>query len=345
VTDLTVPALTAVLAAKAAGASYLDEATAGQDLDAFVMFSSGAATWGSGGLGGYAAANAHLDALAAARRAAGQAAVSIAWGLWDGGGLGAGDGGTQLRRLGVRPMHPRHALTALGQVLDAGEGLTVIADVDWDRFTPVFTLHRPSPLITALPETTRALTPPPQPAAGTAGASQLAARLAALPPAGQHQQLAGLVRAEAAAILGHPSPAGIEPGRAFKDLGFDSLTAVELRNRLTAATGLTLPSTLIYDYPTPAAAARYLRAQIAGHGADYLSVLEELERLKSVLSTISRDSDGKLSIAARLEAIMKEFRTETVDSASDDQDLDAATDDEMFDLVERELNTPDFDTP
>jgi acyl carrier protein len=342
VADLTVPALAEVLAAKAAGAGYLDEATAGLELDGFVLFSSGAAAWGSGGLGGYAAANAHLDALAAARHAAGQPATSIAWGLWDGGGLGAGQGGEQLHRMGVRLMDPARAMAALGQVLDAGEILAVVADVDWDRFTPVFTLHRPSPLISAIPETTRALATPAPPAAGQGG---LALRLAGLPASGQEQLLTDSVRAEAAAVLGHGSAAAVEPGRAFKDLGFDSVTAVEFRDRLSTATGLTLPSTLIFDYPTPVTAARYLRAQITGHGADYRSALEELDRLKAALSAISRDSDGRPRIVARLEAIMKEFRTETIDSVSAGQDLESATDDEMFDLVEIELNSPDFDTP
>src|SRR5262249_6719152 len=182
-------------------------------------------------------------------------------------------------------------------------------------------------------------------AAAAAGTGPLRGQLAGLPEAEQDRVLTGLVREHAAAVLGHPGPAAVEPGRAFTELGFDSLAAVELRNRLMTVTGLTLPATLIFDYPTSVALAGYLRAQIVGQGTDYLPVLEELERLKSVLSSISRDGDGRRRVGARLEAIMKEFRAETVGSVSADQELEMATDDEMFDLVEIELNTPDLDLP
>jgi acyl transferase domain-containing protein/acyl carrier protein len=261
--DLTADGLAGLLAAKAGGALVLDELTAGLDLDAFVLFSSGAATWGSRLLGGYAAANAFLDGLAGARRGRGLPAASVAWGLWGGGGMGEGAAGEQLERLGVRFMDPRLAARALGQVLDGGETLVTVADVDWARFAPVFTLRRPSPLLAGLPEAAQALAAADRggaPGAGTA----LARRLAGLAEAEQGRVLANLVRAEAAAVLGHASADAVEAGRAFRDLGFDSVTAVELRNRLNEATGLRLPSTLVFDHPTALAVTRFLRGELLG---------------------------------------------------------------------------------
>ena len=265
--EVTVAGLAGVVAAKAAGAGYLDELTAGLDLDAFVVFSSAAATWGSGGLGGYAAANAFLDGLAGHRRGRGLPATSVGWGLWGGGGMGQGEAGARLERLGVRVMDPDRAVAALGQVLDAGDSGVTVADVDWARFAPAFTVRRPSPLIAGLPEVSQALA-----AAGAGPAiagtgTAFGQRLAGQPRAEQVRVLTELVRAEAAAVLGHPSLDAVGEGRVFRDLGFDSVTAVDLRNRLNTVTGLRLPATLVFDYPTPAAAARFLRAGLTGDPA------------------------------------------------------------------------------
>ncbi|HEY2269965.1 MAG TPA: type I polyketide synthase, partial [Streptosporangiaceae bacterium] len=269
VQEMTVAGLAAVLAGKAAGAAYLDELTAERGLEEFVLFSSAAATWGSGGQAGYAAANAFLDALAQRRRGRGLSGTSVAWGLWGGGGMGGGDGAAQLQRRGLGAMAPELAVRALGQVLDDGQALVTVADVDWARFAPAFTLRRPSPLIAGLPETRPAVTAAADDLslAGAAGASPLAARLAGLPRAGQLRMLTTLVRAEAAVVLGHPSPEAVEPDRAFRELGFDSLTAVELRGRLATVTGLPLPATLVFDYPTPAVLAGFLLAGLLGEAA------------------------------------------------------------------------------
>ena len=145
----------AVARAKVAGAVNLDALLA-DDVDAFVLFSSGAGVWGSGGQGAYAAANACLDALAQQRRARGAAATSVAWGLWDGGGMAAG-GEETLRRRGIREMAPHLAITALGQVVEHGEGAVTVADVDWQRFAPTFTSMRPSPLLDGVPEARQAI--------------------------------------------------------------------------------------------------------------------------------------------------------------------------------------------
>ncbi|BBB02255.1 putative modular polyketide synthase [Actinacidiphila reveromycinica] len=262
----TLPGLSLELAAKASGARWLDELTADLPLEQFVAFSSGAATWGSAGLGGYGAANAYLDALVTERRARGLAGTSVAWGLWGGGGMGEGPAGAALQRLGVAEMEPGCAVEALARVVDAGEGVVTVADVEWERFVPVFTLRRPSPLLGALPEAQRALAALEAVPVGEAGpvGGELAGRLAGLGRSAQEQVLTDLVRSRAAVVLGHGSPAAVEAGRAFKDLGVDSLIAVELRNRLAAETGLVLPSTLVFDYPSAQAVASYLREQLTG---------------------------------------------------------------------------------
>ena len=362
--ETTVPGLSDLLAAKASGAGYLDELTADLDLTAFVLFSSGAATWGSGQLGGYAAANAYLDALASRRSSRGLAAVSIAWGLWGGGGMGEGEGGTRLQRLGMREMDHRVAMRCLAQVLDdrvlhpaaqnpapqntaaqnTGETLLAVADVDWERFAPVFTARRASPLLSGVPEAEKAVAASETgDAAGSAGGTELTKRLAGLSAAGREQVLADLVRAQAAAVLGHSSSQAVEADRAFKDIGFDSVTALEFRNRLNAATGLALPATLIYDEPTPAAAARYLLTRIAGGRADYALVVEEISKLESLLAQATWDDEEKTRLMARLDVMTHQLRGGDADGDAAEAEFDPATDDEMFDLVDKELRISDLD--
>uniref|UniRef100_UPI0038CD66DD type I polyketide synthase n=1 Tax=Streptomyces herbicida TaxID=3065675 RepID=UPI0038CD66DD len=251
------------VAAKAAGATHLDELLAGQELDAFVMFSSGAGIWGGASQGAYAAANAYLDALAEYRRAHGRTALAVSWGGWAEGGMAAvGDGEEMLRRRGLPPMQPALALSALQQALADGETALTVADFDWERFIGPFTVARPSALFSDVPEARRALEAPAS--GGAEAGNALAAKLTGLSAGEQDRTLVDLVRTHAAAVLGHDGAAAVEPGRAFNDLGFDSLTAVELRNKLTADTGLKLPTTLVFDYPNATALARFLRAELLG---------------------------------------------------------------------------------
>jgi acyl carrier protein len=207
-------------------------------------------------------------------------------------------------------------------------------------------MARPSPLIADLPEVGQALADAAEAEAEPGDETALGRQLAGLPQAEQDRILIGLVRAEAAAILGHASPADLEAGRAFSDLGFDSLTAVELRNRLNAATGLRLPVTLMFDYPDPAALASHLRAVISASAP--LPVLAELEKLESMLyGTISDDDDASARITARLEAVVlkwKESREQgdeagnaLAEKASLAEQLESSSDDEVFDFLGKEL--------
>ncbi|MFK4273502.1 beta-ketoacyl synthase N-terminal-like domain-containing protein, partial [Streptomyces milbemycinicus] len=264
--SLTPERFGAVLRAKVAAAAHLDELTRDRDLSAFVLFSSTSGTLGAAGQANYAAANAHLDALAERRRAEGLPATSIAWGPWAAGGMAADEAlERRMRRDGVPPMAPESALAALRQALDLDDTAVTVADIDWDRFLAEFTAVRPSALFGELPagRPAPAAEGAPRPAT-TAGSGTLAERLSGLTGTERTQALLELVRAQVASVLGHDGAEAVEAGRAFKELGFDSLTAVELRNRLNAATGLRLPATLVFDYPSAAELADYLDAEVFG---------------------------------------------------------------------------------
>ncbi|MFI0817942.1 type I polyketide synthase [Streptomyces sp. NPDC021098] len=265
--SLTPERFATVLRAKADAAANLHEVTRDLDLTAFVLFSSFAGSMGAAGQANYAAANAFLDALAERRRAEGLPATSVAWGPWAEGGMAADDALEQrMRRGGVPPMAADLAVAALQRALDLDETTVMVADIDWARLAPGFAASRPSPLLRDLPEARTALEAAAGQTAGTAGGgeSALAQRLAGVPAAEREGVLLDLVRSAVADVLGHADAEAVEASRAFSELGFDSLTAVELRNRLNTVTGLRLPPTLVYDYPTSSALAAHLRTEILG---------------------------------------------------------------------------------
>ncbi|WP_425442008.1 type I polyketide synthase [Saccharopolyspora flava] len=260
VDQLTGEDLEVVLRAKATAARHLHELTAGTELDAFVLFSSGAASWGSGGQSAYAAANAYLDGLAHYRRSLGLPATSIAWGAWAGAGMAADpELAERMRKVGVQPMDPQRALLVLQHAIEDGTTTLTVTHTDWQRFAPGFTAGRPSPLLTGIPEARQALVDD-QPD----NASDLQRRLAGRSEAEQERMLLDLVRAEAGRALGYDDPGEMPVERAFRELGFDSVTAVDVRNRLRTATGLALPTTLVFDHPTAKAVAAHLRERLLG---------------------------------------------------------------------------------
>ncbi|MGX7825881.1 SDR family NAD(P)-dependent oxidoreductase [Actinokineospora sp. 24-640] len=255
--DLDTAALADTLAAKVTGAAILDELT-----DApLVLFSSGAGVWGSAGQAAYAAANAHLDALARHRRDRGLPATAIAWGGWAGGGMTDDATAARLGVRGLRMMEPESALLALAQAVGADETALTVADIDWAGFVPTYTAARSRPLIGEIPEVRAALADAEPAETEQTGLRQ---RVLALPEPDRAPFLLELVRTEAAAALGYPDRSAIEPGRAFRDLGFDSVTAVALRNRLRAATGHRLPTSAVFDHPTASALAGHLLAELLG---------------------------------------------------------------------------------
>ncbi|WP_262418771.1 type I polyketide synthase [Streptomyces sp. SP2-10] len=262
--SLTPERLDTVLRPKADAALLLDELTRDADLAAFVLFSSTAGVLGGPGQANYAAANVLLDALAAHRRAAGLPAVSLAWGPWeDSGSMLGGLGEVDLRRLGrtgLVPLTDEEGLDLFDAALAAGRPAVVPAKVDGEL------LRR---AVDELPLLLRGLTRTPvrraaREAARPAATAALRNRLVGVSEAEGEQLLLDLVRQHAATVLGHTDGATVAADRTFKELGFDSLTAVELRNRLSGAAGTQLSATLVFDHPTPVVLARHLRAELLG---------------------------------------------------------------------------------
>jgi NAD(P)-dependent dehydrogenase (short-subunit alcohol dehydrogenase family)/acyl carrier protein len=259
VADTTPAYIAEVCAAKVEGAALLDELLADRPLDAFILFSSVAATWGAAGQGVYAAANAYLDALAHHRRSRGATALSLAWGGWEGQGMVEDNQAEQhLRRLAILPMPPATALAALHQATGQDHASVVIASIGWQQFAPIFTAARPSPFLSALPDTRDTAAT----VADHSAVSNLLTQLAPRDIPDQITALTDLVLTHAADVLGGSD--GLTPSRAFRDAGFDSLTAMELRTRLATATGIPLPSTVVFDHPNATALAEHLHAQLFG---------------------------------------------------------------------------------
>ncbi len=344
-----------VLAAKVLGARHLDELL-GDSLDGFVLFSSIAGVWGSGGQAHYSAANAYLDALARRRHAAGRRATSVAWGSW-GDGMLSDERARQLRRGGVLAMDPDLAVTALEQALADEETAIVVADVAWDRFFPAFTLHRPSPLLSDLPEVV-ALRAGDGTAPATADDGSWRQTLTGLSPDARPKAVLELVRTQVAAVLGYASPEAVDAERAFREIGFDSLTAVELRNRLKAVTGLALPATVVFDHPSPSTLSAHLLGEVGGAPTDaggLQDALAGIDRLESLVATAVEDGD-RARIAARLQFLLARVGATEADGVggaeggglggaepvvTDGEDsaeqLRSASDDEIFAFINREL--------
>ncbi|WP_030843859.1 type I polyketide synthase [Streptomyces hygroscopicus] len=344
---MSVERVAGVLRPKVDGARNLHELTEGLDLSAFVLFSSLAGAIGGAGQGSYAAANAYLDALAQQRRARGLAATSVAWGPWAEGGM-AVDGALEdrLRRGGMAAMAPDLAVKALQQALDLEDTHLAVADLDWERFVPSYTAVRASRLLDEVPEARRILQAALSGGAAAqfeTGGSELRERLAGMPEAEQERALLELVTTQVAMVLGFPSVESVESQRAFRELGFDSLTAVELRNRLDAATGLRLPATIVFDHPTPVALARRLRTDVVQDGISAAApILSELDRIEAAMATISADDVDRPRITTRLQTLLLKWGEAEQDSPHAGQKavsdkIQSATSDEIFDFIDKEL--------
>ncbi|MBB4689031.1 acyl transferase domain-containing protein/acyl carrier protein [Amycolatopsis jiangsuensis] len=327
-TSLTPERLDAVLRPKVDAAVTLHELTRELDLTAFVLFSSAAGVLGAPGQGSYAAANAYLDALAARRRQEGLPGTSLAWGLW-GGGMGSAIEGADAHRIsetGITALSTEDGLRLLDSTAGAAEPLLVPIALD----TGVLASSGDDDL----PAVLRALAGSPGRRAAqdsVEDTESLAQKLTGLPPGKRVPTVLTLVRTHAAALLGHAGPEAVEPDRSFNEVGFDSLSATGFRNKLSLVTGLKLPVSLIFDYPTPRVLAQHLVAELAPEETaepetklseqDVRHALSEipLERLRSAGLL-----DGLLELAGvRLpEQAADEFEPSAVDAGTIDE-LDA----------------------
>ncbi|MEV4532114.1 SDR family NAD(P)-dependent oxidoreductase, partial [Streptosporangium sp. NPDC049304] len=341
--DGTIPSLTAeglgaVLRPKVDAAWHLHELTQGLDLAAFVVFSSFAGVLGAPGQGNYAAANVFLDTLAQVRRAEGLAGLSLAWGAWaQDAGMTGTLGEIEMRRInrtGVPALSAEQGLAAFEAAV--GSGRAVVAPVRLE-----LSVLR---AVGEVPHLMRGLVRAGRRSAVSVlagGEAELVKRLAGLEHTEQVRLMMDLVCTQAAVVLGHESVDAIQPGREFRELGFDSLTTVELRNRLNAATGLRLPATLIFDYPTPASLAEHLLEEIApgANKATELSLLADLNRFETALSDTALDDLARNGIVTRLRQLlakMSESSTETSEIAVADV-LNSASTKDILGFIENEL--------
>ncbi|MFJ8043916.1 type I polyketide synthase [Kitasatospora sp. NPDC096147] len=258
---MTAERLSSVLRPKVDAAWHLHELTRDLGLSAFVLFSSLAGVIGGAGQSNYAAANTFLDALAEHRAGLGLPATSVAWGLWaQTGSMGEHLDQADLDRIaraGYPPIVSEQGLAMLDLALGLSRASAVAAPLDLQALR-----EQPRPAPAVLAGLVRR--PVRRAARNDEGAEAAVLALAGLTEAEQHQHLVALLRTEAGAVLGHPAPDALDADQPFGELGFDSLTAVELRNRLGQLTGLRLPTTLVFDHPTLNALAERLRPELLG---------------------------------------------------------------------------------
>nr|WP_245551280.1 type I polyketide synthase [Nocardia paucivorans] len=353
--DATIRTLTAeqvdrVLAPKVDAAWNLHEAGRGTDLAAFVLFSSIAGVLGSGGQANYAAANGFLDALAARRRAEGLPAVAIDWGLWQRTSAGTGgmadtldeSGLARLARLGVHPLTPADGLRLFDAVAGAGPDPAVVAF----RFDE-HTVSRETDADT-VPTALRGFLRPTGPDTPRRQSGGFA--LDRIREDKREQAVLDLVLEQAATVLGYSSASDIRPDKGFDELGFDSLGGVEFRNRLSKVTGLRLPSTLVFDYPTLAELAAYLHDELAASAAAQPSAADnppsaapdELARLTEMLDRVLATAGDDEATVTALLGIGDRLRSHLGDRwrADEYDDLAAHSSSELLDLIDEEFGRP-----
>ncbi|MEX5637329.1 SDR family NAD(P)-dependent oxidoreductase [Parafrankia sp. FMc2] len=355
----------AVLRPKIDAAWNLHQATLDHPLAAFVLYSSLAGVLGTAGQANYAAANTYLDALAHHRHTHGQPATSLAWGLWatdDGmdAALSAADR-SRIARLGVHPVGVDEGLALLDAALRSPQPVLVPARFDLaalraraaggaasgGTFNGTVTGTLPAILRGLVPATAGHRAAAGE-EAGLRPAARLLDELAALPADDREERVLTVVRELTATVLGHPGVDAVPVDRGFSHLGLDSLTALELRNQLGQRTGLRLPTTVIFDHPTPLSLATHLHEVLAadiGSPGDGLYTAE-LTRLEAVIPMISADPEARARLAGRLQVLLARIgaddhtttdHSSAADPTSFDDRFDEATDDEIFDFIESDL--------
>lgn len=337
ITTLTEDQVDKVLAPKIAAAWNLHELTLDRKLSAFVLYSSVAGLLGTSGQGNYAAGNSFLDALAVHRRGLGLPGSSLAWGLWaDGSGMAGDLTDADLRRLaraGLPPLSTEEALSLFDLAVGGQNAVVSVARLD------LATLRsqdgpRPAVLRDLVPE--RVVRAHASTLAVAGVSKNMHSALIELSDTDRATALHDLVVAETANVLGYGDPDEVAPDRGFSELGFDSLTSVELRNRLGTATGLRLPSTMVFDHPSPDSIATYLYTLF--HKPSGPSLMEELDRLATLITKSAGVEIGSAAPRLRELAMLAETTATSppprasADELSDD-DLDTASDEELFAML------------
>ncbi|MEU0928139.1 type I polyketide synthase [Streptomyces malaysiensis] len=345
-TALTPERMDAVFRPKVDGALHLHELTRELELSAFVLFSSAAGTFGSSGQGNYAAANAYLDALAQHRAAQGLPATSLGWGMWShDAGMTAQLGDTDHRRLardGLTALSAAEGMELFDTALRTGEPAVLPIKLDLGALrAQAATGSVPPPLRGLVPQPRQ----PRQQARSAHGhdADTLTARLAGAGSADRQAILLDLVRQEAAYVLGYTSVGRIGPDAAFTDVGFDSLTVIELRDRLLARTALRLPATFAFDFPTPQTLADHLNTRL---GADTTQdpVLAEVARLEELVAARPPGGAKDTGAAARLRALAVKLSADAsgpAGGADIEATLDAASVDDVLAFIDDEFGIVD----
>ncbi|WP_327028959.1 type I polyketide synthase [Micromonospora sp. NBC_01740] len=335
---LTPQRLESVFRPKAQAAWLLHELTADLPLRAFVLFSSIAGVLGNAGQGNYAAANSFLDALAAHRRASGLPALSISWGMWSmstgmAAELTAADE-ARLSRAGVAAISAEQGLDLFDTALrEATTGDPLVVACRWD----LAALRSRAESGDDIPVVLRGLVQPALRPQGGSAASAFGpvARLAALPTDEARAEIVAALRSHVARVLAHGSAAAVKMDRTFSEMGFDSLTAVELRNRLNSELGVQLPAALVFDHPTVDALADYLLGELAPAAPAVNDVLTEtLDRITAQLA--DDDTGERDRVVATLQAALLRLGLGTSAEASKAQ-LDAASDEEIFQYIDTQL--------
>jgi pimaricinolide synthase PimS1 len=323
-----------VLAPKVDGAWHLHELTEGLDLSAFVLYSSAAGVIGNPGAANYAAANTFLDALAAHRRARGLSGTSIAWGLWEASRELNAVRLVRVELLGIKGLAAEEGVQLFDLACEGADPLMVPVRLDLAMLRQQTRDGLLLPILRELVESSvRRMSE------NSEGA--LAARLALVPVEEQQAVVLEFVREQVAAVLGEP-PASLDVEATFKELGFDSLGVVYLRNRLNASTGLQLPATLVFSYPTPAALAGHLYDQVSVENAGE-SLDERVQQLRETLSARELDEEERAQLAVRLRAIADELQHEEHGDGERDvvERIEAASTSELFELYESEWKGDD----
>ncbi|WP_435844073.1 SDR family NAD(P)-dependent oxidoreductase, partial [Streptomyces gilvosporeus] len=335
--------LDTVFRPKVDAALVLHHLTRDLDLSAFVLFSSAAGAIGGSGQANYAAANVFLDALATVRRAEGLPAVSLAWGFWAErseltGQLGEADV-ARMGRSGIAAIPSETGLALFDAALGRDDAALVPVRFDLVRLRARLAEHGDPAVLRDLVRL-----PVRRSAARTADAASeadaLVRRLAPLDAAARRKALVELVRDQVAAVLALPGGHAVAVERGFLDLGFDSLIALELRNRLNRITGLTLPATTVFDYPSVVAVAGHLADRLPFAEAGAPEVADEMHRLEAALSGAVLDAAQQTAVADRLLALAAAVRGEAGADGVDGtvhEVLDEATDDEMFAYIDNQL--------